>query len=142
MKEKREEKWNVDADGYFLRSLYRWNPSLLDEGIKLSFSHLISNPLSFSPFILLFSSLSLSLSRSLTGKNPFVLDSKKLKVELKEMLKNENRFAALSRSTPHVATKLQDALDRHVKVGEREGEGGRERERGGERGRKRDRMRE
>ena len=73
-----QAKLAVDS-GYW--SLYRWNPSLLDE-----------------------------------GRNPFVLDSKKLKVELKEMMKNENRFSSLSRSTPHVAKKLQDALDRHVKV--------------------------
>jgi len=102
--------------------------------MKVSFLTLI--------LVLFFSSshlLSLSLSLHI-GRNPFVLDSKKLKVELKEMLKNENRFSSLSRSTPDVAKKLQDALDRHVKVIERKREKERPRERG--RGRWRERQME
>lgn len=49
-----------------------------------------------------------------SGANPFQLDSKKLKIELKEFLERENRFATLARTHPHIAEELHPKLDQWV----------------------------
>lgn len=44
------------------------------------------------------------------GKNPFQLDAKKLRGDLREYLKTNNRYAKLLRSNPDTANNLQDKL--------------------------------
>jgi len=49
------------------------------------------------------------------GKNPFLLDSYEISVDLKQFLARENRYAMLMRTQKEVATTLQDELKAHTK---------------------------
>lgn len=48
------------------------------------------------------------------GKNPFVLDTKKLTVDVATVLQHENRFAALKRKDPEKFEKASGELRRHI----------------------------
>lgn len=48
--------------------------------------------------------------------NPFQLDSKRLKGEVAEFLKRENRFISLDKNAPKMAEELRAFLDTHVKA--------------------------
>merc|ERR1719453_2775788 len=48
------------------------------------------------------------------GKNPFVLDTKKLTVDVATVLQHENRFAALKRKDPEKFEKASHELRRHI----------------------------
>jgi homodimeric pyruvate:ferredoxin (flavodoxin) oxidoreductase len=48
------------------------------------------------------------------GKNPFVLDTKKLTVDVSTVLSHENRFAALKRKDPEKFEKASHELRRHI----------------------------
>eukprot|EP00916_Digyalum_oweni_P027144 GHVL01044546.1.p1 GENE.GHVL01044546.1~~GHVL01044546.1.p1 ORF type:complete len:1227 (+),score=228.02 GHVL01044546.1:3888-7568(+) len=48
------------------------------------------------------------------NENPFILDSKKLKIELKTFLEKENRFSTLTRAAPEVADQLHVELQMRV----------------------------
>jgi len=73
-------------------------------------------------------------ARSKDGKNPFQLDTKKLTVDVKEVLANENRFGSLKRSNPDkyealtgelrhwIDTRHRDLVARAVDHGSAEGE--------------------
>ena len=48
--------------------------------------------------------------RQSEGENPFQLDSKRIKGDLKKFLNNENRFKSLTRGEPERAEQLQGQL--------------------------------
>jgi sulfite reductase alpha subunit-like flavoprotein len=50
------------------------------------------------------------------GNNPFQLDSKRIKGEVLEFLKRENRFINLDKNNPTEAASLRTRLDEHVKA--------------------------
>jgi len=49
------------------------------------------------------------------GENPLQLDAKKLKVDVRQFMERENRFASLMRAEPEVATKLQENMSKFTK---------------------------
>eukprot|EP01012_Entosiphon_sulcatum_P025353 TRINITY_DN30672_c0_g1_i1.p1 TRINITY_DN30672_c0_g1~~TRINITY_DN30672_c0_g1_i1.p1 ORF type:complete len:1821 (+),score=321.60 TRINITY_DN30672_c0_g1_i1:35-5497(+) len=49
-----------------------------------------------------------------TGKNPFQLDSKRIKSDLEEFLRRENRFANLDKTNPKMAQLMRTGLKSHI----------------------------
>ena len=53
--------------------------------------------------------------RAEQGENPYQLDFKKLKLDVGEFIKNENRFTTLDKTLPEVADKLHTTLRDQLK---------------------------
>ena len=52
--------------------------------------------------------------RAEKGENPFQLDFKKIKTDINDFIKNENRFVTLDKTLPDVAEKLHTTLKQQI----------------------------